>query len=68
MIVGYGIAIDISGNAFITGYTADSTTDYPTTAGAFDTTHNGDDDVFVTKLNRGGFGSGLFNLYRWKWC
>jgi hypothetical protein len=33
-------------------------TDFPVTPGAFETTHNaitlGDDDVFVTKLNRAG--------------
>jgi hypothetical protein len=53
---GYGIAIDSSGNAFVTGYTQDGTTDYPTTPGAFDTTHNGNYDVFVTKLNAAGSG------------
>jgi hypothetical protein len=28
--------------------------DFPTTAGAFDTTHNGNTDAFVTKLNPSG--------------
>ncbi len=51
---GYGIAIDTSGNAYITGYTLDGTTDYPTTPGAFNTTHNGGSDLFVTKLNSAG--------------
>lgn len=49
--LGQGIAVDAAGQAYITGRTVDGTIDYPTTAGAFDTTHNGALDVFVTKLN-----------------
>ena len=51
--VGFGIAVDSSGNAFVTGWTNGGVTDYPTTAGVFDTTHNGAADVFVTKLGGG---------------
>ncbi len=51
---GFGIAVDSSGNAFLTGHTLDSTTDFPVTAGAFDTTHNGGEDVFAVKLNASG--------------
>ena len=51
---GRGIAIDINGNAYVTGYTEDGEIEYPTTSGAFDTTHNGRYDVFVTKLNSAG--------------
>ena len=49
---GYGIVADSSGNAFITGYTQSN--NFPTTTGAYDTTHNGGFDAFVTKLNPGG--------------
>ena len=49
---GYGIAVDDSGYAYVTGYTYSQF--FPTTAGAYDQTHNGNSDVFVTKLNRMG--------------
>jgi hypothetical protein len=52
---GYGIAVDGSGNAYVTGWT--DSTDFPVTAGAYQTTHGGGDyDVFVTKLNASGSG------------
>jgi hypothetical protein len=51
---GGAIAIDDSGNAYITGWTY--STDYDITPGAFQTTHAGNDDVFVTKLNSTGTG------------
>ena len=46
--MGYGIAINASGAAYVTGWTRSS--DFPTTLGAFDTTYNGNDDAFVVKL------------------
>lgn len=46
------IAVDTSGSAYVTGYT--DSTNFPTTPGAFDTSWNGDLDVFVTKLNVAG--------------
>jgi len=46
----YGIAIDASGAAYVTGQTFDDVTDFPTTPGAYDTTDNGGGDVFVAKL------------------
>ena len=36
---GYGIAVDGAGSAYVTGYT--DSANFPTTAGAFDTTFNG---------------------------
>jgi hypothetical protein len=50
--VGYGIAVDGSGNAYVTGYT--ESTNYDVTPGAFQTTNGGGADVFVTKLNAAG--------------
>ena len=49
---GAGIAVDRDGHAFVTGGT--DSPDFPTTAGAFDTSFNGGSDAFVTKLNRDG--------------
>lgn len=47
-----GIAVDDEGNAYVTGFAGGNT--FPTTAGAFDTTHNGRNDVYVTKVNPAG--------------
>ena len=49
---GYGIAVDASGAAYVTGWTDSSA--FPTTAGAFDTSYNGHEDAFVVKLNAAG--------------
>ena len=52
---GQGIAVDRNGCAFVTGYTTDSTTDFPTTPGALNETHNGGtNDVFMAKINAEG--------------
>jgi hypothetical protein len=48
---GYAIAVDTLGNAYVTGNTA--ATDFPTTAGAFQTNYGGG-DAFVAKLNPAG--------------
>lgn len=49
--IGYGIALDTSGNVYLTGST--TSTNFPT-AGAFQAQHNGGLDAFVTKLNPTG--------------
>jgi hypothetical protein len=51
---GSNIAVDAAGSAHVTGSTSSS--DFPTTPGAFDTTQNDDRDVFVAKLNATGTG------------
>ena len=48
---GLGIAVDSSGNAYVTGWT--SSTNYPTT-NAFQAATGGLQDAFVTKLNAAG--------------
>ena len=47
-----GIAVDSIGNAYVTGFT--DSPNFPTTAGAFETTQPGGRDAFVTKLNATG--------------
>lgn len=48
----YGLAVDGSGNAIITGLTESG--DFPTTDGAYSTTFSGVADVFITKMNSTG--------------
>jgi hypothetical protein len=51
--VGYGIAVDGSGNAYVTGYT--QSTKFPTTSGAYQGAFGGGyHDAFVTELNATG--------------
>jgi len=50
---GYGIAVDASGSAYVTGATRGAT-DFPTTPGAYNTTQNGFQDAFVAKLDANG--------------
>jgi hypothetical protein len=49
---GRSIAVDGDGSAYVAGVT--DSPNYKVTAGAFDTTHNGVADAFVTKLNPTG--------------
>jgi hypothetical protein len=56
----FGITVDAAGAAFVTGRTSSS--NFPTTPGAFDTTFNGNTDAFVTRLNEIGSTS-LYSTY-----
>ena len=49
--LGYGIAVDSTGNAYVTGYTA--STDFPT-MNPLQPTYGGAGDAFVTKINPAG--------------
>jgi hypothetical protein len=47
--LGTGVAVDSSGNAYLTGQANSS--NFPTTSGAFQTTYGGNGDAFVAKIN-----------------
>ncbi|MHB1455860.1 MAG: DUF7948 domain-containing protein, partial [Armatimonadota bacterium] len=49
---GYSIALDSSGCAFISG--APYSQDFPVTPGAYETSYNGDFDLFIAKFNASG--------------
>ena len=46
----YGLTLDGSGNVYVTGY-SHILSDFPTTGGAYDETHNGFTDAFVSVLD-----------------
>ena len=48
----YGVAVDSSGNAYVTGYTG--STDFPHTAGVLQPVNGGGYDGFVAKINPSG--------------
>ena len=50
---GYGIAVDDSGNAYVSGSTESTEATFPVTIGP-DLTHNGGSDAFVAKVNSSG--------------
>jgi Big-like domain-containing protein/beta-propeller repeat-containing protein len=57
---GFGIAVDGSGNAYVTGFTTSA--NFPTTFGSYDPSFNGGQDVFVTKFNATG-SARLYSTY-----
>jgi Cep192 domain 4/Beta-propeller repeat len=50
--IGYGIAVDASGNAYVTGIS--NSTNFPTTTGSYKTGNGGSGDAFVAKINPAG--------------
>ncbi len=61
---GYGIAVDGSGHAYVTGWTWSDETTFPDgdgfgTLGGPDTTHNGSSDAFVAKICQDDDGDGI---------
>jgi hypothetical protein len=53
---GNGIAVDSAGHAYVAGDT--SSTDFPHTTGAFQTSFQGVTDAFITKIDTGQTGNG----------
>ncbi len=51
--LGRGVAVDSSGNAYVTGNTSSTEATFPVTVGP-DLTYNGDGDAFVAKVNAAG--------------
>lgn len=56
-----GIAVDGSGNAYVTGFTYSSS--FPTVAGSYDTTFTACSEAFIAKINPAGSGSGLLLFF-----
>ena len=51
---GKGIAVDASGNAYITGYFSDVTVDFDPGAGTFNMNNSGGQDIYILKLDING--------------
>jgi hypothetical protein len=56
-----GVGVDTAGSAYVAGSTNSS--NFPTTAGAFDTSANGRLDAFFTKLNATGSAPLRYSTY-----
>jgi hypothetical protein len=56
----FGVAVDSSGCAYVTGDTTSS--NFPTTSGAYQTAYGTNNDFFVTKLNAAG-SAALYSTY-----
>ena len=56
--VGFGVAVDTTANAYVTGVTYSS--DFPTGGGALQTTYAGAGDAFLTKVNTNANGAASF--------
>ncbi len=50
----HGVALDVNGDAYFTGVAGAG---FPTSAGAFDTSHNGGEDVFVARFDPDAIGA-----------
>ncbi len=50
--IGEGITIDYNDNVYVTGWT--KSPDFPTSINAYDTSYNGNQDIFIFKLNSTG--------------
>jgi Beta-propeller repeat len=59
---GNGVAVDGKGPAYLTGFTASA--DFPATPNANDSSHNGGNDAFVTRLNQDRLRSGVLDRPR----
>lgn len=61
--IGYGIAVDGSGNCYVTGYFYGTNIDFdPGTDSAFLTSPSFDDDIFIAKYDASGAYQWAFNL------
>jgi len=60
---GTGIAVDVTGTAFVTGWTLSDQVTFPDLIGP-DLSFNGDRDAYVAKVHASVYGLGLCRLHR----